>query len=137
MAKKPRKKRKQQYNVGEMGPRDVDVYVGRRLRERRTLMGMSQENLAEAVGLTFQQIQKYERGANRISASRLYEFSTIMGVSSSWFFEGYNEKAIPEDEPDLCRRETLEFVRSFERIPEEVQGQLKDLIIATSKASGR
>lgn len=137
MAKKARKKRKQQYNVGEMGPRSVDVYVGRRLRERRTLVGMSQEKLSESVGLTFQQIQKYEKGMNRMGASRLYEFSVILGVFPSWFFEGYSEKAMPSDEPNLCKRETLEFIRSFERIPDEEQKQLRALIMASSKAYGK
>jgi len=132
MAKKPRKKGKAKYNVSKMGPRSVDLYVGRRVRERRTLIGMSQEKLGEVVGLTFQQIQKYEKGMNRVSASRLYEFSTILGVSPSWFFDGYKENAV-QDEPNLCRRETLEFIRSYERIPEKVQEQLRALIVATSK----
>ncbi len=133
MAKKRSKKSKAKYIVSKMGPRPVDVYVGRRLRERRTLIGLSQENLGEAVGLTFQQIQKYERGANRISASRLYEFSTIVGVSPSWFFEGYQENAIPSDEPNLCKRETLEFIRSYDRIPEETQKNLRAFIMAASR----
>ncbi|MBL4614923.1 MAG: helix-turn-helix transcriptional regulator, partial [Magnetovibrio sp.] len=68
-------------------PRPVDVHVGARLRQRRTLLGMSQEKLGEAVGLTFQQIQKYERGANRIGASRLYQLSNVLDVSVSYFFE--------------------------------------------------
>ena len=136
MAKKARKKTRPNYIASEMGPRPVDVYVGQRLRQRRTLMGISQTELGEAVGLSFQQIQKYERGANRVSASRLYEFSTITGVSPSWFFEGYNEKAIAKDEPDLCRRETLEFIRSYERIPKEEQKQLRALIMASAKTYG-
>ena len=136
MAKKARKKTRPNYIASEMGPRPVDVYVGQRLRQRRTLMGISQTELGEAVGLSFQQIQKYERGANRVSASRLYEFSTITGVSPSWFCEGYKEKAIAKDEPDLCRRETLEFIRSYERIPKEEQKQLRALIMASAKTYG-
>ncbi len=137
MAKKPRKKGKMKYNAGEMGPRSVDVYVGRRVRERRTIIGMSQEKLGEVVGLSFQQIQKYETGSNRVSASRLYEFSTIMGVSPSWFFEGYEMKDAVQDEPNLCRRETLEFIRSYEKISEKTQKQLRALIMATSREYGK
>jgi len=136
MTKKPRKKRKASYIASVMGPKAVDIYVGQRLRERRTIVGMSQTVLAENVGLTFQQIQKYEKGMNRISASRVYEFSTILRVSPSWFFEGYKENAKPrtDDELVLCKRETLEFVRSYDRIPEEEQKQLRALIMAASKA---
>lgn len=70
-----------------MAPHPVDYYVGRRLRSRRTMLGMSQENLGASVGITFQQIQKYERGLNRIGASRLYEFARILDVPISYFFE--------------------------------------------------
>ena len=66
----------------------VDKHVGKQLRNRRTLLGFSQEKLAEAVGVTFQQVQKYERGANRVSASRLFSFSKILEVSIDYFYEG-------------------------------------------------
>lgn len=69
----------------------VDAHVGGRLRMRRSLLGMSQENLADAVGITFQQVQKYERGTNRVSASRLYQFSKILDVPVSFFFEQYSD----------------------------------------------
>src|SRR5512134_3543115 len=74
-------------------PNPVDIHVGSRVRLRRTLLGLSQEKLGEAVGLTFQQIQKYERGANRIGASRLFEFSRILDVPVSFFFDDMNERA--------------------------------------------
>ena len=137
MANTRRKKKKQQYIAGEMGPRPVDVYVGGRLRERRTLVGLSQEKLAEAVNLTFQQIQKYERGTNRISVSRLYELSRILKASPSWFFEGYNARVESKDEPYLCKRETLELVRSYERLPDEVKKPLRALITAASRSGSR
>lgn len=73
-------------------PNPIDVHVGSRVRLRRTLLGLSQERLGEAVGLTFQQIQKYERGANRIGASRLFEFSRILDVPVSFFFDDMSEK---------------------------------------------
>ena len=111
----------------------VDIHVGARLRLRRTLMGLSQERLGAAVGLTFQQIQKYERGANRIGASRLYEFSKILEVPISYFFEdipgeldthagrfkaGLRDHEQDEIERDpLVKRETLELVRAYYRIP--------------------
>ncbi len=69
----------------------VDKHVGQQLRNRRSLMGLSQEKLAEAVGVTFQQVQKYERGTNRISASRLYTFSKILNVSIDFFYEGMQD----------------------------------------------
>jgi transcriptional regulator with XRE-family HTH domain len=110
----------------------VDVHVGARVRLRRTLLGMSQEKLGAAVGLTFQQIQKYERGANRIGASRLYEFSKILDVPVSYFFEempdelathagrfkaGLRDQDQEEIERDpLIKRETLELVRAYYRI---------------------
>lgn len=114
-------------------PRPVDVHVGARLRQRRTLLGMSQEKLGEAVALTFQQIQKYERGANRIGASRLYQLAQVLDVSVSYFFEempgevqktrgDYASKAnsavlenVQVSDP-MARRETLELVRAYYRI---------------------
>lgn len=110
-------------------PNPVDIHVGSRVRLRRTLLGLSQEKLGEAVGLTFQQIQKYERGANRIGASRLFEFSRILDVPVSFFFDDMSERLrsepasgmadVPQGplEPDpLTRRETLELVRAYYRI---------------------
>src|SRR5712671_7409467 len=65
----------------------VDIHVGARMRQRRTLLGMSQTKLGDAVGLTFQQIQKYERGSNRVSSSRLFEFAKVLDVPVSYFFD--------------------------------------------------
>lgn len=78
-------RRRRRYPPGISHP--VDVHVGSRVRMRRTLLGMSQQRLGDAVGLTFQQIQKYERGANRIGSSRLFEFSKILDVPVSFFFD--------------------------------------------------
>lgn len=68
-------------------PNPVDVHVGHRIRMRRVLMGMSQEKLGEQLGLTFQQVQKYEKGSNRVSASRLHQISQILGVPVAFFFD--------------------------------------------------
>jgi transcriptional regulator with XRE-family HTH domain len=106
-------------------PNPVDVHVGSRVRLRRTLLGMTQGKLGDAVSLTFQQIQKYERGANRIGSSRLYQFSQILDVPVSFFFDDMpgdlTTGAIidPESNPALseenqfARRETLELVRAY------------------------
>src|ERR1043166_978283 len=69
-------------------PHPVDIYVGARVRERRTELGISQEKLAEALGLTFQQVQKYERAANRVSASKLFEIARALDTSVGYFYEG-------------------------------------------------
>lgn len=91
-ATKPRKPRKVAFaRTGADNPNPVDIHVGGRLRMRRSMLGMSQESLADAVGLTFQQVQKYERGSNRVSASRLYQFSKILDVPVAYFFEKYGE----------------------------------------------
>jgi transcriptional regulator with XRE-family HTH domain len=116
-------------------PNPIDVHVGRRLRLRRTLLGMSQERLAQLLGLTFQQIQKYERGVNRIGSSRLYELGQILDVPISFFCDDMAEgdhapdvlaPGLAEDASDfafdgtrdlqLDKRETLEFVRAYNRI---------------------
>lgn len=112
-------------------PDPVDVHVGARLRARRTLLGMTQEKLAETVGLTFQQIQKYERGTNRMGASRLFQFAKVLGTSVAFFFEdmasSLTAPGLAEDGQDelqdltanddiLSRRETLDLVRAYYKI---------------------
>lgn len=74
-------------------PDGVDIHVGQRLKVRRKLLGLSQEKLAETIGLTFQQIQKYERGMNRISAGRLYQFSKVLEVPVNFFYENLKQNA--------------------------------------------
>jgi transcriptional regulator with XRE-family HTH domain len=110
------------------GPNPIDIHVGARLRLRRTLLGLSQEKLGEAVGITFQQLQKYERGSNRISASRLYNLSQVLGVPVSYFFDDMPSPdsaatesltALPSETDEfesMARRETLELVRAYYRI---------------------
>jgi transcriptional regulator with XRE-family HTH domain len=109
----------------------IDIYVGKRLRLRRTLLGFSQEKLGNLLGLTFQQVQKYERGANRIGSSRLYKIATVLSVPVSYFFEGFeegecaaptpavgalNETTVSFTGEPFDRRETLELVRAYYRI---------------------
>lgn len=106
-------------------PNPVDVHVGGRIRLRRTLLGLSQEKLGNAVGLTFQQIQKYERGANRVGASRLFQFSQVLDVPVSFFYDdmanevragqpGFSEsEREPFNQEHFARRETLELIRAY------------------------
>ncbi|GGH29761.1 transcriptional regulator, XRE family [Cribrihabitans marinus] len=111
----------------------VDVHVGKRVRHRRWLIGMTQQQLAEQVGIKFQQIQKYETGANRISASRLWDIAEALEVSVSFFFEGLEEsqKAAPE-KPGIPAdimgdKEALDLVRSYYAIPENQRRRLFEL----------
>lgn len=128
-------------------PNPIDVHVGSRVRLRRTLLGMSQEKLGEAIGLTFQQVQKYERGANRIGASRLYDLSRVLDVPVSFFFDDINPEVVAaavdpgeaaaqryESDP-MMRRETLELVRAYYRIPDaQLRRRLFDLTKAIANA---
>lgn len=119
----------------ESRPSPIDVHVGSRIRLRRTLLGMSQERLGEALGLTFQQVQKYERGVNRVGASRLFDLSRVLDVPISFFFDdmpdslanayggqtsrrpsGFADMQDGFGDDTLNRRETLELVRAYYRI---------------------
>ncbi|WP_171133526.1 MULTISPECIES: helix-turn-helix domain-containing protein [unclassified Ruegeria] len=111
----------------------VDVHVGKRVRHRRWLIGMTQQQLAQQVGIKFQQIQKYETGANRISASRLWDIAEALDVPVSFFFEGLEESA-KDDSPkksvpaDLMGdKEALDLVRSYYSIPENQRRRLFEL----------
>ena len=73
-------------------PNPIDVYIGQRIRVRRQLLGLSQEALAKKIGITFQQVQKYERGMNRIGASRLWDMMQVLGVDANYFFSGIDEE---------------------------------------------
>lgn len=111
----------------------VDVHVGKRIRHRRWLVGMTQQQLAEKVGIKFQQIQKYETGMNRVSASRLWDIATALSISVSFFFEGLEEtEASTGSETDvpndiLKDKEALELVRSYYAIPETQRRRLFEL----------
>jgi transcriptional regulator with XRE-family HTH domain len=106
----------------------VDAHVGERLRSCRTLTGLSQAQLAERIGITFQQVQKYENGANRISASTLYELSRVLGIPVSYFFEGLDAPGARGAEGDqLLRRETLQLARAYDSIPKSVRRSVLDV----------
>lgn len=135
-------------------PNPIDVHVGGRVRLRRTLLGMSQEKLGEALGLTFQQVQKYERGANRIGASRLFDLSRVLDVPVSFFFDDMNDDLKAQspaqiaglgalEEPPahfehdpMAKRETLELVRAYYRITDpQVRKRVYELAKALADAS--
>lgn len=118
----------------------VDVHVGKRIRHRRWLVGMTQQQLAEAVGIKFQQIQKYETGANRVSASRLWDIAEALDVDISFFFEGLGKEeeiAKPGNLPvDIIGdKEALDLVRSYYAIPENQRRRLFDLVRVLSEVA--
>ena len=111
----------------------VDLHVGKRIRQRRWLVGMTQQQLAEQVGIKFQQIQKYETGANRVSASRLWDISEAMDVPVNFFFEGIENEVTAAGSTDsvpadlMGDKEALDLVRSYYSIPENQRRRLFDL----------
>lgn len=116
----------------------VDVHVGKRVRHRRWMVGMTQQQLAEKVGIKFQQIQKYETGMNRVSASRLWDISEALGVPVSFFFEGLDadvdaDETVPGD--IMADKEALELVRSYYAIPETQRRRLFELARVLSDAA--
>jgi transcriptional regulator with XRE-family HTH domain len=122
------------YGRGTGVPNPIDVHVGGRIRMRRLLLGMNQETLANALGLTFQQVQKYEGGANRVSASRLSAMAEILSVPISYFFGDLrpdDAEISPEDRQwreYLQRPETIEFIRLYYAIPDaKVRRQFLDM----------
>lgn len=116
----------------------VDVHVGKRVRHRRWMVGMTQQQLADKVGIKFQQIQKYETGMNRISASRLWDIADALGVPISFFFEGLDQSSTIVEEIDgdiLADKEALMLVRSYYAIPEAQRRRLFELAKVLSDAA--
>ena len=130
------KRRRKRRTVLRDGPDHVDIHVGKRVRERRVSLGMSQANLGEYLGLTFQQIQKYERGVNRISASRLWVLSHLFKVPVEWFFEGLEETSQKQNDV-MTRQETRQLARYYEACPPSIRNRLRALIRATANMSGK
>ena len=131
----------------ELGPNPVDVYVGAKVKSRRLILGLSQEELAKSIGLTFQQVQKYERGTNRISVSRLVDICKVLKVQIDYFFDGsltgrpgsrnlalkgFSDTKQDGFEPEpLAKRDVLELVRAYSKIKSP---QLKKQILEMAKA---
>jgi transcriptional regulator with XRE-family HTH domain len=131
----------------DQGVDPVDLHVGARIRMRRRFIGMSQQSLADALGLTFQQVQKYERGSNRVSASKLFEIAGALGVATSYFFEGLLDpvhgKAVAEPTGGEGARELLftaegmELARLFPQLTSpQLRRQLLQLIGAAAQDEG-
>jgi transcriptional regulator with XRE-family HTH domain len=134
----------------------IDAHVGARVRQRRTVLGMNQFKLGHAVNLSFQQIQKYERGSNRISSSRLFEFAKVLRVPVSYFFDempanalagrpmsgrrrrGFGEAATPfeQDKDPMAKRETLDLVDAYYKVHQaRVRKRIFELVKAVGAAS--
>ena len=132
-------------------PNPVDVHVGTRVRLRRTLLGMTQTGLGQAIGLTFQQVQKYERGVNRIGSSRLYDLARVLDVPVNFFFDempaaiatksgaaprGTQDSSEAFDPDIVSKRETLELVRAYYKIDSPlVRKRLFEMVKALGKSA--
>ncbi len=152
MPKPKRVRRSAKKQVSRGGPNPIDIHVGARVRLRRNLLGLTLQTLAKAVGVTYQQLQKYERGVNRVGASRLFNLSRALDVPVSFFFEdlspaaagggkrrtrGLSEAPAAVLEPDLLsKRETVELVRAYYRVTDpQLRKRFLDLLKALGKAS--
>jgi transcriptional regulator with XRE-family HTH domain len=132
------------------GPNPIDIHVGKRLRERRTMLGLSQQEVGKLLGVTFQQIQKNERGTNRMSASRLFEAARALDTNVQYFFDdmpgdvaaygrkhiqGLAEGPMPVYQTDpMVRRETIELVRAYYDIEDR---KLRQNMVNAIRAIGR
>ena len=143
--------------IDDNEPNPVDVHVGKRIRLRRTILHITQQQMAEMLGLTFQQVQKYEKGMNRVGASRLWDISRVLQVPMGFFFEDMEEGValqsprmlnpqannfwVAEDDSDLeedpmKKQETLELVQAYYKITNRaIAKQMFDLMIALSKST--
>ena len=114
---------------------DIDLHLGKRLRRRRRLLGLTQQQVASAVGIRFQQIQKYECGANRISAARLWQLSEALEVPVAYFYDGLAEaRDRAETQPEqrtgdgmMARKETMDLIRAYYQLSERPRRRLLDL----------
>jgi transcriptional regulator with XRE-family HTH domain len=130
------------YGRGTGVPDPVDIHVGSRIRTRRLLIGMNQETLAKALDLTFQQVQKYEGGANRVSASRLSQIAGVLGVPIAYFFTDLDDGAPDthklETRERMQRPETIELIRSYYAIADEdLRRQFLDMVKAAAESQQR
>ena len=154
---RPVKKISHRGRTPEGEPNPIDIHVGNRIRIRRQLLGLSQEKLGSLLGLTFQQVQKYERGVNRVGASRLWDISRVLDVPINFFFDDMNketagqsprmfqlsgvqlaaeEEFLSEQNDPMQRKETLELVKAYYRLPNrKAVKHLYDFIIALSKTN--
>ena len=132
-----------EHNHGQTdGPNPIDIHVGSRMRMRRMALGMSQEKLATGLGLTFQQVQKYEKGANRMGSSRLQQAADVLGVAAAFFFEGagggpYGSAPSPAYIDDfVASKEGLRLAKAFMRLRPAVRRRIVDLVNEVAGESG-
>ena len=130
-------------------PNPIDLYVGSRVRMRRSLLGMSQERLASELGITFQQVQKYERGSNRIGASRLWDLAQVLGVSVDFFYQDIDVETVNKsprkiyanpilseemsefDMDTLLRRDVISLLRAYTKVTDpKIQRNILELVMA-------
>ncbi len=128
-------------------PDPIDTYVGKRLKQRRNLIGLSQEKLSDQLGITFQQVQKYENGSNRVGASRLFQIGRVLGVPVSFFFEDYKPASITKTlqaaeetakikDDVMTQKETLDLVRAYYAIPNaKVRKKMLDMLKSLSDSN--
>ena len=153
MAKPSRVRRRTKKQTSRKSPNPIDIYVGARVRLRRNLLGLTLQTLAKAVGVTYQQLQKYEWGVNRICASRLFNLSQVLDVPISFFFEdlspaaagagrkrrakGFSEApAAAIDFDVLSNRETIKLIRAYYRVTNpRIRKRVLDLLEAVGKSS--
>ena len=153
MAKPSRARRSVKKQPSRRGPNPIDIHVGARVRLRRNLLGLTLQTLAKAVGVTYQQLQKYERGVNRIGASRLFNLSHVLDVPVSFFFEDLSPAAAGAgrkrrardfseapaaalDSDVLNKRETGELIRAYYRVKDpQLRKRVLDLLEAVGKPS--
>lgn len=128
------------------GPDPVDIHVGERIRLRRAMLRLTQQDLAQSIGISFQQLQKYERGANRVSASRLFDIASHLDVPISFFFQDIEEDLLqqrgltnvrPEVDPSLTS-EALKLMAVFNRLPNDtVRRRILEFLTAAVSPSGQ
>lgn len=154
-----KRKTYQRHNIAEAGPNPVDLHVGQKLRARRNLIGMTQQEMAEATKVTFQQVQKYETGKNRTSASRLYQFARLLETSVDYFFEGLTlsdtkigiqagfadnkqSEYTAADDDIMHQKETIDLVRTYYGIQDvklrkDFVKMMKQMSVPAAKASAK
>jgi len=118
--------------VREHGPDPIDVHVGKRLRQARLLAGLSQEELGTGIGVSFQAVQKYEQGENRLSASRLYRAATLLRQPVAFFFEALGDDALPEEATGF-RRDEIDLVRHYRKV---ANGDVREQLVQVARRIG-
>jgi transcriptional regulator with XRE-family HTH domain len=129
----PSRRAQQRRTIVGDGPHPIDVHVGARIRLKRVMRGLTQSDLAQRVGISFQSVQKYERGENRVSASRLHEFAQVLGVGEQYFFDGLTPDGATTRAMALSANEGRELQRQLAAVLAIEDRRLRNLIIQLLK----